>query len=95
MRTFPCGSSGGPDGLTPQYVNELLTSDTDGKLLNALTDQVNLLLAGKFDTEVNTIIFGGRLLAMTKKDGGVRPIAVGYTLTRLAATCANNHVIEE
>ena len=32
---------------------------------------------------------------MTKKDEGVRPIAVGYTLRRLAAKCANNHVIEE
>ena len=31
---------------------------------------------------------------MAKKDGGVRPIAVGYTLRRLAAKCANRHVIE-
>ena len=29
-----------------------------------------------------------------KKDGGVRPIAVGYTLRRLAAKCANAHVIK-
>ena len=54
----------------------------------------NLLLAGKFDTDINTIILGGRLLAMAKKDGGVRPIAVSYTLRRLTAKCANRHVIE-
>ena len=52
------------------------------------------MLAGKFDTHINTIIFGGRLLAMVKKDGGVRPIAVGYTLKRMTAKCANRHVIE-
>ena len=32
---------------------------------------------------------------MTKKDGGVCHIAVGYSLRRLAAKCANTHVIEE
>ena len=31
---------------------------------------------------------------MRKKDGGIRPIAVDYTLRRLAAKCANSHVIE-
>ena len=55
----------------------MLTRDTESKLLNALTNLVNLMLAGKFDTEVNTTIFCGRLLAMSKKDGGVRPIALG------------------
>ena len=32
---------------------------------------------------------------MFKKDGGIRPIAVGYTLRLLAAKCANTHVFEE
>ena len=77
---LPNGTSGWPDGLTRQHMNDLLTKDRDGKLLKALTDVVNRLLAGKFDTEVNTIIFGRRLLAMSKKDVGVCPIAVGYTL---------------
>ena len=55
---------------------------------------MNLLLAGSIDKEVSAIVFGGRLIALGKKDGGVRPITVGYTLRRLAAKCANNHVIE-
>ena len=33
------------------------------------------------------------IIALAKKDGGVRPIAVGYGLRRLAAKCANTHVI--
>ena len=43
---------------------------------------------------VSEIFFGGRLVALEKKDGGVRPIAVGYTLRRLAAKCANSHEIK-
>lgn len=50
--TFPSGSFGGPDGLTPQNINDLLTGNTEGKLLNALTDLVNLMLASTFDAEV-------------------------------------------
>jgi len=46
---------------------------------------VNLLLAGSIDKKVRAIVFGGRLLALSKKGGGVRPIT----------KCANNHVIEE
>ena len=29
------------------------------------------------------IFFGGRLLALNKKSGGIRPIAIGFTLRRL------------
>ena len=48
LRTFPLGSSGGPDGLTPQHITDLLAGDTDGRFLNSLTELINLLLAGKF-----------------------------------------------
>ena len=54
---------------------------------------MNLMLACSFGDEVNAVIFGGRLVALVKKDGRVRPITLGYTLRRLAAKCANNHVI--
>ena len=79
LRTFPAGSSGGPDGLTPQHLTDLLLGDEEGKLLNALTNLTNLMLAGKFDTEIISIIYGGRLIDLSKKGGGVRPMAVGYT----------------
>ena len=95
LRTFPLGSSGGSDGLTLQHPIDLLAGDSDSRLLNALTDLINLMLAGKFDSEINTIIYGARLIALSKKDGEVRPIAVGYVLRRLTAKCANSHVIED
>jgi hypothetical protein len=40
-----------------------------------------------------TYFFGGRLIALQKKSGGIRPIAIGYTWRRLAAKCANRHAI--
>ena len=94
LRSFPLGSSGGPDGLTPQHINDLLAGATDDSLQSAVVDLVNVLLAGSCCKEINTIVFGGRLIALTKKDGGIRPISVGYTLRRLAAKCANNYVIK-
>ena len=53
------------------------------------------MFAGKFDTDINSIINGGRLIAQSKKGVGVRPIVVGYTIRRLIAKCDNTHVIEE
>ena len=67
LRTFPLGSSGGPDGITPQHIRDLLTWSTDENLQQALVDFVNLMLAGTFDKEVDSIIFGGRLIALSKK----------------------------
>ena len=34
------------------------------------------------------------MVALQKKDGGIRPIAVGYTLRRLVAKCVHTHVIK-
>jgi len=34
--------------------------------------------------------FGGRLLALNKKSGGIRPITIGVILRRLASKCANS-----
>ena len=59
----------------------------------ALTDLINLLLARSFYKKINIIIYGRRLIALSKKDDVVRPIAIGNTLRRLAAKCGNSHII--
>ena len=41
------------------------------------------------------LFFGARLVALTKKDGGVRPIAVGSTLRRLVANVAAQFVLDD
>ena len=41
LRTFPLGSSGGPDGITPQHIMDLLAGSTDDSLQQALVDFLN------------------------------------------------------
>ena len=93
LRTFLAGSTGAPDGFTAQHLRDILAGAPDQKLLNTVIDFVNVLLHGELPLPVSEIFFRGKLVALEKKDGGVRPIAVGYTLRCLAAKCANSYVI--
>src|SRR6218665_2357482 len=97
MRSFPTGSSGGPDDLRSQHVSELLGDPDSGPgLLRAMTTLVNLLLAGTCPQEIRTILFGGTLFALRKSSGGLtrlRPIGIGYMRRILAAKSANAYAI--
>ena len=64
-------------------------------LVSSITAFTNLLFEGKCHDEVTPIIFDGSLIALTKKSGGIRPIAIGYAWRRLAAKCANTYTIAE
>ena len=89
IRHFPLGSSGGPDGLKPQHVLEMITTkDTGPELLSAITDLVYIPLAGKCPTKIPSVLFGGTLFALRTKAGGLRPIAIGYYWRRLTSKCA-------
>ena len=90
IRSFPPGSSGGPDGLRPQHIAELIACPDIGvELLKAITNLTNLLLSGSCPPSVRPFLFGGKLFALRKKSGGLRPIAIGYYWRRLASKCAN------
>ena len=94
VRKFPAGSSGGPDGVRPKHIQGIVGCPIHGReALAALTTLVNLLLRGKCPPDIKRILFGARLLALTKRSGGIRPIAVGYTWRRLAAKCANMYAV--
>lgn len=94
MRSFPAGSSGGPDGMRPQLLLDLLNNrESSETLLQALTGFINVLLRGECPPEIREIMFGGTLIALSKKSGGLRPIAIGYIWRRLAAKCANKFAV--
>ena len=94
IRSFPNGSSGGIDGLTPTHLKDLVGGCDEGSpLVTSLTDFVNILLGGDCPESIRPVLFGGKLLALNKKDGGVRPIAVGIVWRRLACKCANSFAI--
>ena len=94
ISSFPCGSAGGPDGITAQHLKDLTAAGVDDSLIGILTVFVNLLLAGKIPKSISPILFGGKLIALEKKDGGIRPIAIGYVWRRLSAKCANHYALD-
>ena len=96
IMSFPSGSGGGTDGLLPQHLKDLIgPASQEGAmaLLNALTSLVNLILEGRTPPLIHCILFGAKLSALTKEKGGVRPIAVGGTIRRLASKCACQHAL--
>ena len=64
-------------------------------LLTALVSFVKLVLEGSTPPFVRSFFFGATLIAVEKKVGGIRPIAVGGTLRRLVAKVAGAKVMAE
>ena len=98
IRSFPPGSAGGPDKLRPQHLKDLLQplgDNLENPLLSALVDFCYLVLRGDTPMEVRPFFFGASLVALKKKSGGIRPIAVGCTLRRLVAKVASNLVVAD
>src|SRR6476469_6070494 len=63
-------------------------------LLAALTALINLLMEENIPDAIRPYLFGGRLVALDKKGGGVRPIAVGVVVRRLASKLVSAHASE-
>ena len=99
IKSFPLGSSAGPDGLRPQHLKDILSSlppDTfHSPFLSALADFSSLVLEGNTPPPVRPYFFGARLIALDKHGGGVRPIAIGCVLRRLVAKLACFRVSED
>ena len=51
------------------------------------------MLEGKCPDRIRRILFGGKLIAHRKKDGGLRPIAIGCYWRRLTLKVANNRAM--
>lgn len=95
--SFHNGSAAGIDGISPQHLKDLTapTNSESGKKLSAsLTKLSNLMLSGKVNKDICSILYGAKLIALTKKDKGIRPIAIGSTYRRLTAKIACKDVRE-
>ena len=72
--SFPPGSSGGIDGLTPQHLRDMIAVEgQNSSLLRNITSFINWIVAGDVLESIRPILFGGRLIALSKKDGGIKP----------------------
>ena len=96
--SFPIGSVGGPDGLSPQHFKDLIglsANEGDEILLKAITPLESLILKGKTPNQTCPYFFEATLVVLRRKNGGVRPIAIGCTLRRLAAKCASTLALSD
>ena len=99
IKSFRNGSGGGPDGLLPQHLKDLTAEylgETANSLVDALMDLLNnIIFAGKVLSFMVPIFYGAGLIALSKEDGGVRPIAIGHTIRRLAGKVAMSKMKEK
>jgi hypothetical protein len=72
----------------------MIDDQVGGPFGETLAEFCNLVLAGGVPNEVRPAFFGASLFPFTKKDGGIRPIAVGLTLRRLVAKVACSRAME-
>ena len=94
--SFHAGASGGPDGLPPCHLRSLVahdSADAGSRLLSASTDLVNVMLRGEVPQFAVPVLYGANECAIRKKDGGIRPIAVGSTFRRLSVKVGSRPVV--
>ena len=66
------------------------------KLVDTLVEFFNkIVLYGKVPEDVCPTFYGANLTALSKPDGGVRPIAVGFTLRRLVGKILSKKLREK
>jgi hypothetical protein len=77
--------------MRPQYLKDIISlsaGEAGQKALRALTKLCNFLLSGQLPSEICHLLYGASLCALNKKDGGIRPIAIGNCLRRLTSKLA-------
>ena len=88
--SFPKGSAPGPSGLRHSHISDALSCPSPHRassFLSHLTAFINLLISGDIPPVVRPHISCAALIAVKKKNGGIRPIAVGEIFCRLASKC--------
>ena len=98
LRSFPTGTAPGPSGLRANHLKEAVfcpSPDRANYAVLSLTKLINLLCAGATPPAVSPHLCGASLFPCKKKDGGLRPIAVGEVLRRLTSKCVAKAVQSE
>lgn len=96
VMSFKSGSAGGLDGLSPQHIKDLIsgaTGDVGRSLLEDITQLANIMLEGAVCPDILDVLYGANLCALKKKDGGIRPIAVGCTWRRIVSKICCRHIL--
>ena len=92
IRLFSDSSGGGVDGLRPIHLQDPISNqaaEAGNRLILSLTSLVNTFINVQISDYASILCFSANLTALRKKDGGIRPIAVGNILRRLTSKVAN------
>ena len=87
--SFPAGSAGGPDGLHPQHIRDMLLCRESGAGFLTGHGSDSVREHDPLRSVSLACFFGGRLLALNKISGGIHSVAIGFTLRHLTSKCAN------
>lgn len=81
--------------MRAQHILDAVGSPDQVPALEALTDLINAMAAGEAPVTARALLAGASLHALAKKDGGIRPIAVGETLRRLTSKLVGTRAVDE
>jgi len=85
LRSFAKRSAAGPSGWSPDHFIELSRVSKD--FTSVLARLCTILAMRSLSADIKPWVFGARLIALRKKDMGIRPIGCGEAIRRLAAKC--------
>ncbi len=94
ISSFPRGSACGRSSLRASHLTQLEASYKDF-FLDSLTKMVNAVAAGQAPPSIAPFLASAPLTPLKKKDGSIRPVAVGEVLRRIVSKLAMKHVCVE
>ena len=97
VKSFHKGSASGPSGFRPEHLVVTLKAAPNqaGRAETQLCRLVNVMAKGAVPASVAPHLCGARLHAGNKKDGGLRPIAVGNILRRLTSKVMARSLVDK
>ena len=95
LRSFPKGSAPGPTGTRASHILNAVQIHNQTDALEVLTAFVNHISSGKVPSEIQPFLAGAFLIGIGKKDGGIRPIAIGDIYRRLTSKCLSSLILNE
>ena len=95
LHSFNKGSAAGHSGIRASHILSAVQVHNQTPALDILTDFINHLSKGLVPLDIQPFIAGAFLIGLSKKDGGVRPIAIGGVFRRLTGKCLAPIILDD